>query len=411
MAHKFFIFLFFVIVHSAAADTWVRSVGSRLWETASGFTKTRDGGFVLAGGAIGPDLNDSDPLLVKFDSKGAVKWQKTFSVEGLKRGANTVQGMAGGGFIVTAYDVLMKITRTGDVEWTRMFTKAVLLFARGTSDHGAIVSGYRNGKPWVAKLDAGAAVQWEYTYACISSEVATSVIETSDGNFIVGALTRCKAPFYGVELLKIDPSGHVLWQKIYSNSNSDVFESHYLLGISETDDAGYVMALNAAYRVKILKLDAQGDIIWNRLYDMDVGASATPTDIQQTPDGGYVFAHVNHLLKVNGTGEVSFHKVFGRRPGFNFTGLSQEKDGSYVLAASMIRHRRGTDFVLLKVDQNGNLNSPCVRVRDLPFNSETATIEVFSNTGVNVRSVKSSVRDIIVTPGQFVSDQNSCNSN
>jgi hypothetical protein len=408
--YKFVVLLFFAIVQTASADTWARFVGSGFWDTAAGFTKTRDGGFLLAGAAFGPDNHDRDPLLIKFDSQGSVKWQKTFSVQGYIEQALSVEKTHDGGFVITGGYGVTKITNSGNVQWSRRFKKVFPYFARGVSDHGSVVVGYRNFRPWVGKLDPSGVMQWEFTYSCgIQGEVANTILETSDGNLLVGALTYCKAPYGGVELVKVDQKGDVLWHKVYSNSNSNIVEPHYLLGISETHDSGYIVALNAAYRLKIMKLDPQGNVVWNQLFGIDVGDSLTPTEIQQTQDGGYIFVHGNNLLKLNDLGEPDWHYTYGRRRATNLVGVSQQKDGTYVIGGAIRQASRGMDFVVLKVDGNGNLNSPCIKARDRSVTVTPGTIEVFSDTALHIRSVKSAAKDLIVTPFNFVSDQKSCN--
>ena len=410
MVHRFLILLFFVIVHTASADTWARFVGSRFWDTAAGFTKTRDGGFLLSGAAFAPDNHNRNPLLIKFDSQGSVKWQKTFSVRGFIEEARSVEKTIDGGFVVTGERGVTKITKSGNVQWSRSFTKVMPYFARGVSDGGSVVVGHRNVRPWVGKLDPAGVLQWEFTYNCsIRDELATAVLETRDGNFLVGALTHCNAPHTGVKLLKLDPNGDVLWHKVYTNSDPNAFEPHWLLGISETRDTGFIVALNARYQLKILKLDSQGNVVWNQLFGIDVSDSDIPTEIQQTQDGGYIFVHGNHALKLNDAGEPDWHHTYGRRRQTNLIGVSEQQDGTYVIAGAIRQRGHGMDFMLLKVDADGKLNAPCIRSRDESITVTAGTIEVFSNAPLRIRSVKSVVKDLIVSPSNFVSDQKSCN--
>ncbi len=204
------------------------------------------------------------------------------------------------------YDVwILKLDANGNVVWQKTYGGADYDHAysiQQTSDGGYIVAGEtwsswsfgaeRNGDAWVLKLDANGNVQWQKRYGGADSDIASFIQQTSDGGYIVAGRTD----YFGagdfdfdVWVLKLDANGNVQWQKRYGGPGWDWASS-----IQQTSDGGYIVAgytdsFGAGYfDVWVLKLDASGNVQWAKTYggaDYDHANS-----IQQTSDGGYIVA-------------------------------------------------------------------------------------------------------------------------
>ena len=254
-----------------------------------------------------------------------------------------------------------------------------------TSDSGYVVAGTTCGDVWVLKLDEGGNPVWQKSYDESGYDEAYSVQQTDDDGdglkddgYVVAGST--KSSYWGpsdVWVLKLDESGSVLWQKTYGGSGYDEAYS-----IQQTLDVGYIVAgtstgeeglLNAS----VLKLDANGNVVWQKTYNNGTGlgyGSDYAYSIQQTSDSGYIvggktftFATDSFeawVLKLNENGDIVWQKIYGGN-GYDEEAYSirqtdddgdGQKDDGYIVAGTGGYLFGGlSDVWLLKLDGNGNI--------------------------------------------------------
>ncbi|HEY4800235.1 MAG TPA: T9SS type A sorting domain-containing protein [Bacteroidia bacterium] len=105
----------------------LNSTGDTIWEKLYGGIKnelamsgqiTKDGGYILAGATSSFGMGNNDVYIVKTDSIGQQKWQRTFGTSSADVG-NYVQQTTDGGYIVTGYRIsdvyLIKTDSIGNV--------------------------------------------------------------------------------------------------------------------------------------------------------------------------------------------------------------------------------------------------------------------------------------------------------
>lgn len=246
----------------------------------------------------------------------------------------------------------------------------------------------------VSKLDANGAAQWSRALGGSMAEFGVSVMEATDGSiFVMGNTGSADGDVTGTQgiqdiwLVKLSAQGTLLWQHTYGGSGSE----NAIAPLRQTPDGGFlfhglttsndgdVTDLNGpgAQDHWIVKLDAAGDIEWNRTLggsEAEYGINVLPT-----PDGGYVvnFAYVrsndgdvvnNHggddlwLVKLNATGGIVWSLTIG--------GSDQEQgmdavvlpDGDIVILGHTkstdgdVQENQGDyDILLAKVSGNGVL--------------------------------------------------------
>lgn len=195
----------------------------------------------------------------------------------------------------------------------------------------------------VTKLNANGSIQWSRALGGSGVEFGVSCIEASDGSIFVmgntgsvdGDVTGTLG-IQGVWVVKLSAQGVLLWQRTYGGSGSENAIRH----LRQTPDGGFmfhslttsvdgdVTDLNGPGEQDhwIVKLDAAGDIEWNRT----LGGSEAEygIDVLPTNDGGYIvnFAFVrsndgdvvnNHgeddlwLVKLNATGGIVWSLTIG----------------------------------------------------------------------------------------------------
>jgi hypothetical protein len=229
------------------------------------------------------------------------------------------------------------------------------------------------------------AIEWVRTYGVgmeeWEEEMAYSIQQTTDGGYIVAGRTYSSViEEYGMWILKLDENGNVVWQKIYGVSDEQV--GFFAISIQQTTDGGYIVAGSLHSYVTerkdmwILKLDENGDVIWQKTY----GVSDTDEyamSIQQTSDGGYIVAgsfgfpasgfgtFLQYLqfgdawvLKLDESGNVVWQKTYGRSGeyGEGASSIQQTTDGGYIVAGYTVSFGAGEcDMWVLKLDENGNV--------------------------------------------------------
>jgi predicted secreted protein len=133
---------------------------------------------------------------------------------------------------------------------------------------------------------------WDRTYGGSGDDVALSLIQTTDGGYAVAGGTDSKGSggkdFW---VIKLDEQGNQVWDKTYGGSGDD-----WGWTLIQTTTGGYAVAGGTDSKGSggkdfwVIKLDEQGEMVWNRTY----GGSGPDEahSLIQTTDGGYVVAGV-----------------------------------------------------------------------------------------------------------------------
>lgn len=260
---------------------WQITYGGSSWEDGYTMAKTSDGGFIIGGCTQSFGNGGMDFFILKFDSSGDLSWQKTYG------GSN--------------WDVCGSILQT--------------------SDGGFIAGGYTlsfgngNYDIWITKLSSIGEIQWQKAYGGSSDDRLHSLIQTSDGSYVVGGFTKTFGNGdFDFWLFKIDSNGNIDWQETFGGTNSDILQTVRLCS-----DGGYIIGGesysygrgNADYWV--LKLDSSGNIAWQYTY--------------------------------GGASEEIFYSIIPTSAGYIIGGYSSSFGSG------------GHDMWILKVDQNGKFGS------------------------------------------------------
>jgi len=129
--------------------------------------------------------------------------------------------------------------------------------------------------------------------------------------------------------------------------------------IRQTEDGGYIVASytitdDSSYDdARLFKTDASGEEVWST--SCGTGYWDGTWALQQTADGGYIFAAGGQvdLVKTDGNGEEEWSQTFGDCRGF--AAVQETADGGYICAGSgWNADNMSVDTCLLKTDEDGN---------------------------------------------------------
>ena len=299
--------------------TWNKTFGEDGWNVAYSVRQTSDDGYILVGttesysydaGGIAIDFR-----LVKTDSNGTKEWDRI--VEGTEMDtAHSVQQTYDGGYILMGTaescsspggcDIWIakpKFDSNGNWTWNNTLERAdwnVAHSVQQTLDGGYVLAGtlgsYGAGDIdfRIVKTDSNGCNTWDKTFGGKEIDTAHSVQQTSDGGYILAGTTES----YGAGssdfwIVKTDSNGNKTWNKTFGGTEIDTAHS-----VQQTSDGGYILAgTTTSYGAGgadfwLVKTDSDGNEEWDKTFGGtgDDGAYYWASSVQQTSDGGYIFA-------------------------------------------------------------------------------------------------------------------------
>ena len=311
---KHFLFIFFIVFSSIAFSqpiiTWQKCIGGTDGEQGVYVSQTHDNGFIVAGDTYSSDgdiLNNhgsSDVLIIRFDSTNNVMWKKTYGGSS-DEGAVCIIETPDHGFIFTA----------------------------GTESNDGDVSGnHGDNDIWIVKIDSIGNLLWQKTFGDTTYDEAFSIIQNTNGNYVIGGWIS--KGYYDEDfcLICIDPSGNLMWQKTYGGTDTDwgyqviqTIDGGYMLSGWTYSNDGDVSFNHGEEDVWLVKTDASGNLQWEKTYggsEDDYG-----DNIIQLANGEYVFAAAAEsidgdvqnsiegpdywIVKIDPTGNILSQKIYG----------------------------------------------------------------------------------------------------
>jgi hypothetical protein len=353
---------------------WQKSFGGTGTDAGTCVLQTSDGGFIIAGDAhaAGGDVSENfgadDFWVIKLNGEGTLEWQKSYggSANEIAFGLDeTIDG----GYIIAGYTL---------------------------SADGDVTQSYGEGDVWVIKLDSEGALEWQKSYGGSAYDGATAIEQTTDGGYIVSAVTLSidgNVTFNnGADdfwIIKLDGEGTIEWQKTYGGSDTDAAYS-----IRQTTDDGYIVAghtqsvdgdVSGLHTIEevvndgdywVVKLDSGGNLQWQRAlggFGNDFAFSVCTTS-----DGGYAVngistsndgdASGNHnsydywVVKLDANGSLQWQKMLGGASYDEGKSILQTADGGYIASGSAVSDEGdvtgshgNSDYWMVKLDAAGTI--------------------------------------------------------
>jgi len=299
--------------------------------------KLDDGGFIVTGmiQSTGGDASfihgDKDFWILRLDRGGDLLWEKTFGGSSEEGGASNFDGMTSS--LITS-------------------DKTIIMTGYTKSDDGDVSKNEDrlDTKAWVINVDLEGNLLWEktYTFGEDSNSISSSIIETSNGDFVIaGRVWHLENTNGGFDywVLKIDNTGNLLWSTNYGGSKSDRAESVQELGNGDLFVVGTTESIDGDVSTNyggddgtsdiwIIRLNSNGDLIWEQNYggskredsdppteekasavidangNLTVAATTMSTDFDVASGVDELNSDI-WVFQIDGEGNINWEHVFG----------------------------------------------------------------------------------------------------
>ncbi len=334
--------------HQTSAESVFWTYGTDLNDNAVDILLLDDGGTLLAGMANNPGpshrITTGTAHLVRTNAAGEIIWQKDYGGD------------------VDAY--FYSVAKAGEDEYVAL---------------GSIAASYQRDETdiYLIKIDGEGNEIWSHTYGGRGMDHGKVVRQTSDGGFIITGGTADERPTAGVYegnliLIKTDADGNEIWTHVYGS------EILYLAwAVAQAPDGGYVIAGWVARTIDdrdviVIKTDTEGIFEWSRTWDLDPGDRDGGFDMIVTSDGFIVTACIQSMdtgtigsvvIKLDMEGNEIWQKSYdgGGEAGNELWDIMEDTDGGYVLSGIVIHSANRTtgrfvdDGWIFKTDPDGEV--------------------------------------------------------
>jgi hypothetical protein len=330
--HILGVYLFLFICMAAYAggpSRWAKTLQIRGGATIYSIEQSFDGGFIVAGtNSVSPP----SAVLVRLDSLGNMQWTKRYFLNGAtaQAGASTILQTPDGGFVFAGY-----------------------IYNRTDGSDALVV-----------KVDASGRVVWQKAYGDSSSyDEATAIVPAADGGFFLFGNTGSE--FYDVWCMKLSSKGKILWKRAYGSKDFD----EGIMNAIATQDGGIVFLGNTGDFTLIVKLNHDGDILWQKTFrDSDSQGSFLGSTLAATVDGGYLVGAIGWVMKLDKKGNLIWQTALHHPQSDRLAAIQavrQEEDGHVLVMGFVgawvrcgyfcVRLVYDNDIWTARLDSNGKM--------------------------------------------------------
>jgi hypothetical protein len=227
----------------------------------------------------------------------------------------------------------------------------------------------------ILRMAANGTQLWNSTFAgpeqtptSIKDDRAYSIVECTNGDFVVAGLTAITNEGSNIWLFRVDSTGTMLWNRTYHNWNTDrCFEPHCLV---QTNDngfaiAGYTYNQTQSNDVWLIRTNAAGYEIWNYTYGA-IDEYQRPNSLLERASGGFAILAVNKssggihtdawIIQVDAGGIEIWNHTYGGEESDGGSQIMEMPDGGYVFVGATHSFDIGQgDIWLVRTYANGSI--------------------------------------------------------
>ena len=267
----------------AGAVQWQRTFGGA--GSDKGFSVAIDSSdnVYAFGQTLSAGAGVTDFLLAKYNSAGTIQWQRTLGGSGYDLGFSVAIDSSDNVYVLgqerstsAAYAFLLaKYNSSGAIQWQRVLggtgTDSGRSVAIDSSDN-VYVLGYQDSAGaglddfLIAKYNSSGVIQWQRVFGGSGNEQGYSVaIDSSDNVYVLGYTSSTGAGSNDFLLAKYNSSGTIQWQRVLGGASSEI---GYSVAIDSSDNVYALGQTNSTgagdYDFLLAKYDSSGAVQWQR---------------------------------------------------------------------------------------------------------------------------------------------------
>lgn len=323
-------------------------------------------------------------VLLPALSQAQIMFERHYGGSGDEAGINALQSSDGGYFVTGSTDsyglggfdiYVIRINEYGDPLWSKTYGGAgddLAISLIQTFDGNYVISGYTdsygtgNSDVYCLKMDQNGDTIWTKTYGSTGSDQCNSAIECSDGGlFFVGYTPNLLSGYWDVFCIKTDLQGDTVWTRTFNKKNANSGFSAV-----QTTDGGYLIAATTStYSVSnskdvfVIKLNEFGDSLWTKT--IDKGLDDWGSCVVELGNGDLVVSgrtnsmgyggYDTFIARYNSSGDEIWFKNYGGTADDSGGKIIVTNDSSIVFSGTTYSFGHGAgDLYLIKTNLNGD---------------------------------------------------------
>ena len=319
---------------SKAQSTFHKRYGSDFYDIGHKVIQTLDGNYLIVGYTIGFG-SGGNAMLIKVDTNGTILWVKDYA------GINS--------------DIIYDVEELSDIS---------LVMVGSTGSYGA-----GNSDGFIMKTDVNGEYIWAKSYGDIGWEDFYQIEKDGNGGFYV-LCGGYDFSSYNAVVIRFDGTGILQWARTNTNWTTANGES-YGLAIKTVSSGGVILinTTGGPTAIDVFKFSDTGIQQWSSTYTPTPGGSGlNGLSIAEIQSGdlviNYAFANVNTvaqsldncILKLDASGNVIWNKSFGGTYSDYPNSILISNDNNIVLGGYSNSSGNGElDANIMKIDTSGSI--------------------------------------------------------
>lgn len=380
--------------------------GGNGYDFAYDVKQTLDKGYIITGSTNSFGKGNTDMYLLKIDSMGQKKFETSFggysndigkSILELPDSSIVILGYTSS-LGLGGYDIyLVKVDKTGNLLWQKTIGGSDWDFANSiqkTVDGGFIIAGstysfgYGNSDGYVLKTDGNGNVIWAKTFGGDKDDEFNSVIQSSDGGFVIAGCTKSYNDSFGdAWVFKLNSVGDSLYSESLGGNYYDYFSN-----VIELPNLNlYYVGANKSYKNDANSVNWQylTDNSHNVLLNNFIGNTNTERYNSSAVglNGMIVTVGYNNFLGTNSDGNIHVfypnlsyysYSPFGIEKTDELFSISRTADKGFVSVGNCFGNTSYlNDILFVKIDSLGSYGSSIIGVEEI--SSQGKSIHIFPN--------------------------------
>lgn len=216
---------------------------------------TIDGGYLV----VGTSTSETEIFIQKLDEQANMIWERQMDIgEELEETLYAVSRTSDGGYIITGEILKERSSRSGP----------------------SII---------VLKIDGNGNLLWQQQRESFTQDRGNVVVETTDGNYVIGGHTVDSDGEKDIILLKYSTNGILLWERTIGGGESDTCEDLLAMedgGLMIVGSSSSFSSSSDNSDIYLVRTDGNGNELWSKSHDFQK-AEETASAIIANVDGGF----------------------------------------------------------------------------------------------------------------------------